>query len=108
MRIEVLISNQTLTLFDNFGSVKAQYLVSTASGCGNESASLDALAGTTVNMIDVLHIINGEHFSGAERVQQNLGLRLEQFGYKSHFACLKPGKFFASLFSPSIDSIGAI
>ncbi len=43
--------------------------------------------------INVLHVINGEHFSGAERVQQNLGLHLEQFGYTSHFACVKPNKF---------------
>ncbi len=43
--------------------------------------------------IKVLHLINGEHFSGAERVQQHLGNQLEQFGYTSHFACLKPGKF---------------
>lgn len=43
--------------------------------------------------ISVLHVINGEHFSGAERVQQNLGLHLEQFGYTSHFVCLKPAKF---------------
>ncbi|MCC6511961.1 MAG: glycosyltransferase [Pirellulaceae bacterium] len=43
--------------------------------------------------IGVLHVINGEHFSGAERVQQVLGQQLEKFGYSSHFACLKPGKF---------------
>lgn len=41
----------------------------------------------------VLHLINGEHFAGAERVQQNLGLQLGHFGFESHFACLKPGKF---------------
>ena len=41
----------------------------------------------------VLHLINGEHFSGAERVQQHLGHQLIQFGFTSHFACLKPGKF---------------
>ena len=43
--------------------------------------------------IKVLHLINGEHFSGAERVQQNLGHQLGRCGYVSHFACLKPGKF---------------
>ena len=43
----------------------------------------------------VLHLINGEHFSGAERVQQHLGHQLTQFGFTSHFACLKPGKFAA-------------
>jgi len=41
----------------------------------------------------VLHIINGEFFSGAERVQQGLGKSLQQFGFQSDFACLKTGKF---------------
>lgn len=41
----------------------------------------------------VLHVINGEHFSGAERVQQFLGKRLPEFGFDAEFACLKPGKF---------------
>jgi glycosyltransferase involved in cell wall biosynthesis len=41
----------------------------------------------------VLHIINGEHFSGAERVQQGLGKRLDEFGFKADFLCLKSGKF---------------
>ena len=41
----------------------------------------------------VLHVINGEHFSGAERVQQLLGKRLAQFGYEAEFACVKPGRF---------------
>jgi len=43
--------------------------------------------------ISSLHLINGEHFSGAERVQQLLGNRLPGFGVAAHFACLKPGKF---------------
>lgn len=41
----------------------------------------------------VLHVINGEFFSGAERVQQLLGKRLGNEGFEPHFACLKPGKF---------------
>jgi glycosyltransferase involved in cell wall biosynthesis len=41
----------------------------------------------------VLHVINGEVFSGAERVQQLLGKRLGAFGFDPIFACLKPGKF---------------
>jgi len=40
-----------------------------------------------------LHLINGEHFSGAERVQQLLGNRLPDFGVAANFVCLKPGKF---------------
>lgn len=41
----------------------------------------------------ILHVINGEHYSGAERVQDLLGLRLAEFGYEMGFCCLKPGKF---------------
>ena len=43
--------------------------------------------------LSALHLINGEHFSGAERVQQLLGNRLPDFGVSAYFACLKPGKF---------------
>ena len=40
MRIEISIQNQTLTLFDNFGSVKAKYPISTAkNGVGCEKGS---------------------------------------------------------------------
>lgn len=41
----------------------------------------------------VLHVINGQHFSGAERVQQLLGRCLGEAGITSHFVCVKPGKF---------------
>lgn len=41
----------------------------------------------------VLHVINGEHYSGAERVQDLLALQLGKFGYEVGFACLKPDKF---------------
>lgn len=41
----------------------------------------------------VLHVINGEFYSGAERVQDLLALRLPDFGYEVGFCCLKPGKF---------------
>lgn len=41
----------------------------------------------------VLHVINGEDYAGAERVQDTLGLLLPDFGYDVGFACLKPGRF---------------
>ncbi len=41
----------------------------------------------------VLHLVNGEHFSGAERVQQLLGKRLPELGVDARFVCLKRGKF---------------
>jgi glycosyltransferase involved in cell wall biosynthesis len=43
--------------------------------------------------VRVLHLINGEHFSGAERVQQLLGKRLPEQNVDPHFVCLKEGKF---------------
>ena len=43
--------------------------------------------------VNVLHVINGEHYSGAERVQDLLALRLPEFGYQVGFACVKPGQF---------------
>lgn len=41
----------------------------------------------------VLHILNGEHYAGAERVQDLLALNLSQFGYDLQLASLLPGKF---------------
>ena len=41
----------------------------------------------------VLHVINGEHYAGAERVQDLLALHLREFGFDIGFACLKPGRF---------------
>ncbi|HEY2148536.1 MAG TPA: hypothetical protein VGH32_11400 [Pirellulales bacterium] len=43
--------------------------------------------------VRVLHIINGEHYAGAERVQDQLALRLPEFGYEVGFACVKPNRF---------------
>ena len=45
--------------------------------------------------IKALHIINGEFFSGAERVQDVLALRLPDYGYEVGFACVKQAKFSA-------------
>lgn len=44
-------------------------------------------------MKKILHIINGEFFAGAERVQDLLALRLPEFGYECGFVCLKDGVF---------------
>ncbi|QDT72392.1 GDP-mannose-dependent alpha-(1-2)-phosphatidylinositol mannosyltransferase [Lacipirellula limnantheis] len=44
-------------------------------------------------LVRVLHVINGEHFSGAERVQDLLAGYLPAWGYDVGFACVKPGRF---------------
>ncbi len=43
--------------------------------------------------VRILHVINGEHFSGAERVQDLLAGYLPACGYEVCFACVKPGRF---------------
>jgi glycosyltransferase involved in cell wall biosynthesis len=43
--------------------------------------------------IRVLHVIDGAHYSGAERVQDLLAERLPEFGFEVGFACLKPDRF---------------
>ena len=40
-----------------------------------------------------LHLVNGEHYSGAERVQDLLARQLPQFGCEVGFACVKPRRF---------------
>lgn len=55
-----------------------------------EVRSLRSPAAATVR---VLHLINGEHYSGAERVQDLLALRLPDEGFDVTFACVKPGRF---------------
>ena len=41
----------------------------------------------------VLHVINGQHYAGAERVQDLLAQQLPRFGYEVVLACVKPDKF---------------
>ncbi|MFK7767047.1 MAG: glycosyltransferase [Mariniblastus sp.] len=48
---------------------------------------------TENDTVKVLHLINGEHFSGAERVQDLLAMAMPRFGYEVGFACVKPEKF---------------
>lgn len=43
--------------------------------------------------IKVLHVVNGQHYAGAARVQDLLALSLPQFGYDVSFACVFPDKF---------------
>jgi glycosyltransferase involved in cell wall biosynthesis len=47
----------------------------------------------SVTTARVLHVINGEYYAGAERVQDLLALRLPDFGFEVGFACIKPDRF---------------
>lgn len=58
-----------------------------------ESNSSQSVKPAANKLGKVLHLINGEHFSGAERVQDLLALALPEFGFEVGFVCLKPDKF---------------
>ena len=45
------------------------------------------------NTIHALHLVNGEHYSGAERVQDLLAARLPNNGCEVGFVCVKPRRF---------------
>lgn len=56
-------------------------------------AASDAIDAAPTDSIFALHLVNGEHYSGAERVQDLLARRLPQFGCEVGFACVKPRRF---------------
>lgn len=49
--------------------------------------------GSRPTTLRVLQLINGEHYAGAERVQDNLALRLPAEGVETTFVCVKPYQF---------------
>jgi glycosyltransferase involved in cell wall biosynthesis len=54
------------------------------------------LVGKDAKTTGVLHVINGQYFAGAERVQDLLAQRLPAEGFHVGFACVKPGQFASS------------
>jgi len=65
---------------------------------------IDMAAGSVErDAIKVLHVITGDLYAGAERVQDLLASRLPEFGYQVTFACLKEGEFQQRLLAGSRD-----
>lgn len=52
-----------------------------------------APAATSSKPVFALHLVNGEHYSGAERVQDLLARQLPRFGCEVGFVCVKPQRF---------------
>jgi glycosyltransferase involved in cell wall biosynthesis len=69
----------------------------------HEIPSIQNAKGSRVSTVNVLHLVNGEHFSGAERVQDLLAMALPEFGYSVGFVCVKPDRFPNSRQSVSSD-----
>lgn len=49
--------------------------------------------GALAPSVFALHLVNGEHYSGAERVQDLLARQLPRLGCEVGFVCVKPQKF---------------
>lgn len=63
---------------------------------GETTLGIPAMAGggpPSASTVRVLHVVDGEHYAGAERVQDLLALNLGQLGFEVGFACIKPGRF---------------
>lgn len=66
---------------------------STPSAPNSPESAPDITAAPARETTRVLYVINGEHYSGAERVQDLLATHLPDYGYDVAFACVKPGVF---------------
>ena len=55
----------------------------------SEVPPLELPQATAVETVRVLHVINGEYYAGAERVQDLLARRLPELGFSVGFACVK-------------------
>ena len=62
----------------------------------------DAASRASAPAARVLHLINGEHYSGAERVQDLLALGLAEHGFEVDFVGVKPGRFAATRRSKNV------
>lgn len=69
----------------------------------HEITSIEDTNRSCVSTVKVMHLVNGEHFSGAERVQDLLAMALPEFGYSIGFVCVKPDRFPKSRQSVSSD-----
>lgn len=61
--------------------------------CDVPEQSDDQQETARIETVRILHVINGEHYAGAERVQDLLAQRLGVLGFEVGFACLKPRQF---------------
>lgn len=66
--------------------------LSAAPGFGTTATRLAPSAAPSKSIF-ALHLVNGEHYSGAERVQDLLARQLPRFGCEVGFVCVKPQRF---------------
>ena len=61
--------------------------------CPAESSAEAPCTSRPAALARVMHVVNGEHYAGAERVQDLLALGLPAAGFEVGFACVKPDRF---------------
>lgn len=61
--------------------------------CPADSLPRHETSARPVETIRVMHVVNGEHYAGAERVQDLLALSLPALGFQAGFACVKAHRF---------------
>jgi glycosyltransferase involved in cell wall biosynthesis len=66
-------------------------IIAAADGAPANDSTVNTASGAAT--VRVLHVINGEHYSGAERVQDLLARQLPRVGFHVGFACVKPRRF---------------
>ena len=81
------------TGFDAYPAHPSSSVEPPALGQRSETPLHPSSSATRDRLQRVLHLINGEHYAGAERVQDLLAACLPRFGYEVGFACVKPGVF---------------
>ena len=59
----------------------------------NDQPVSDHRSHNAEDLVRVMHVINGEHYSGAERVQDLLAKCLPEEGFSAGFACVKLDRF---------------
>ncbi len=81
------------TSLDSLSSTTNTVVALTATSVGSRTGKSISTEFAGSHPIRVLHVINGEHYSGAERVQDLLAMSLPKQGCQVGFAMLKSGKF---------------
>ena len=78
---------------ESASSLSVDAIVGVRGPATDEFVAVERGGVATPRTIRALHVINGEHYSGAERVQDLLACELPGCQVEVEFACVKPGKF---------------
>lgn len=87
------MSSSFLTDVGSFAAVDVLPFPATPAEVPVLVGSVADVGASALSTIRALHLVNGEHYSGAERVQDLLAKQLPAFGCDVGFVCVKPRRF---------------